>query len=92
MLMSDRLGIGKNASEGFEEVMPELRLGKLSKEDLIRSQGQDGILDKRIRMLHEYEFTLDNRHKLRLSQAATLNTIRFLTEQRQIKKLKQWGG
>lgn len=36
---------------------PELRLGKLSKEGLVRSQGQHGILDRRLRMLCESEFT-----------------------------------
>lgn len=51
IVMGDGLGIGKNAREGFEEVTSELTLWKLSK-------GQDGILDKRIRMLCESEFTL----------------------------------
>lgn len=57
-MMGDGLGIGKNAREGFEEVTSELTLWKLSKDDLVMSQGQDGILDKRIRMLCESEFTL----------------------------------
>lgn len=58
MMVEDGLGIGKNVREGFEEVTSELTPWKLSKDDLVMSWGQDAILDKRIRMLCESEFTL----------------------------------
>lgn len=69
------MGKGNHAWEGFEEGMPELRLGKLGQKKLVRTQGQDGILDRRIRMV--WEFTWDDRYKLRPSQTATLNTTIF---------------
>lgn len=75
MVVGDGSGKAKNAWDGFEEVMPELRLGKFGQEKLVRTQGQDGTLNRRIRMLRESHW--DDRCKLRPSQTATLNTTIF---------------